>query len=65
MTPDEARRRVAAIRTWAGDEEVAHSMEDQLHEDALAAIASGADDPQALAAECLRTREIKFDRWYS
>lgn len=63
MTSDEVRQRVAAIKAMAGDEEVAHSMEDQLAADVLRSIADGDGDPVSLAAECLRTREIEFPRW--
>ncbi|MDI3409550.1 hypothetical protein QKW52_15290 [Bacillus sonorensis] len=38
-------------------------MEDALHADVLQAIATGADNPEKLAAEALKTKDIEFSRW--
>jgi hypothetical protein len=63
MTVDEVRERVEKIRAMAGDDEAAHSEEDGLHQDVLAAIADGAEFAPALAAEALKTVDIDFARW--
>ena len=63
MTVDEVRRRVADIAEEAGDDESAHSDEDSLRHDVLAAIAAGAPNAAELAAEALKTSEIEFARW--
>lgn len=66
MTVHEVRERVAEIAAIARDDERAHVMEDELHQAVLRAIADGtAEDPQALAAEAIRTAEIEFSRWYA
>ena len=63
LTVDDVRRRVEEIRAIAGDDEAAHSDEDSLHELVLRAIADGAPNAAELAAEALKTGEIKFARW--
>lgn len=66
MTPDQIRRRVESVRRLAGDDEAAHSMEDGLHQEVLAAIATGAiapGDAAACAQEALATRLLQFERW--
>lgn len=65
MTPEEVLLRVNRIRDMAGDHEAAHSEEDALHRDVLAAIASGAAKPwpQECARIALTTAEIEFARW--
>ncbi|KLK98059.1 hypothetical protein XJ18_17675 [Bacillus pumilus] len=65
MTVDDVRERVENIRQVAFDDETAHGMEDDLYIDVLEAIATGADSPEKLAAEALKTQEIEFYRWYS
>ncbi|WP_353854764.1 hypothetical protein [Bacillus sp. Bos-x628] len=65
MTVDDVRERVDDIRHEADNDEGAHSMEDDLYIDVLEAIANGADNPEKLAAEALKTKEIEFYRWYS
>ena len=47
------------------DDETAHALEKDLWRRVLAAIAAGAADAPALAAEALKTREVVFCRWYS
>jgi hypothetical protein len=62
----EVRRRVDEIRASADDDEGAHSMEDALHADVLAAIAVGdLRDVEAIqcAAIALTTDTIEFARW--
>lgn len=63
MNPQQIRARVAGIRDNTHDDESAHASEDELHQDVLAAIADGADNPAALAREALATRGIDFARW--
>jgi len=61
------KNQVAEVKEKAieGDDEVAHILEDKLHIDVLEAIASGSGNAQELAKEALRTREVKFMRWYA
>lgn len=69
MNAEEARERVEAIRAAAGDDEGAHSMEDELYRDFIAAIAQTVTDrgrPSAAAEVAqivLMTQEIEFARW--
>jgi hypothetical protein len=56
-------RRVEEIRRRRGDPEVAHTMEDELRADVLAAIADGAENPRELASAALETSKIEFARW--
>jgi hypothetical protein len=57
-------KEVERIRAMAGDDEAAHSAEDDLRERVLAMIADGsASDPQAYAEAVLKTNEIDFQRW--
>jgi len=66
VTPEEVRRRVDKITAEAGDDEVAHSDEDELHHDVLRHIAATAPDPwRTLAAVALETEHIDFARWYA
>ncbi|MEH7652306.1 hypothetical protein [Bacillus safensis] len=67
MTVDDVRKRVEGLRqiAEAEDDEAAHGMEDELYIEVLGAIANGADNPEKLAAEALKTLEIEFSRWYS
>jgi hypothetical protein len=52
--------RVEAIRSEADDAEVAHGMEDALHQDVLKFLA---DQGNELAKAALLTWEISFPRW--
>lgn len=64
MTVDEINKRVEEIRANSGDDESAHSYEDSLHQDVLAAIAEGRrEDAAACAKAALATIGIKFGRW--
>ena len=67
MTGDEVKERIEAIRATAQrhDEEVTHFMEDTLYEDALRAIADGADNAHELAAETLKVLDLGLGRWYA
>ena len=50
------------IRSCQSDDEIAHSMEDQLYADVLKYYADGGTDPQ-LAIEALKTEQMEFARW--
>lgn len=63
MTVEDVRAEVAAIRRMAGDAEMAHGAEDELHQNVLRAIAAGADNAAEIAGEALMTMEIEFERW--
>ena len=64
MDTDEIQRRIDAIRGAAGDDERAHCLEDDLHQDVLRAIAAGnCENPKECAAAALRTLGLNFSRW--
>jgi hypothetical protein len=67
MIVEEVKKRIELIKAkgeFEHDDEVAHSMEDQLWQDVLTAIAEGyCEDPKALAGEALRTVGLDFSRW--
>lgn len=63
MTIEELQRRVDHIKAIAGDDESAHSEEDDLRRDVLQAIADGNPIAAALASLALTTSEIEFSRW--
>lgn len=66
MNADMVRERVERIRMAAGDDEVAHNMEDALRSDLLRAIANGeCVNPQDCAQIALTTDAIDFSRWYA
>ena len=66
MTSQDVLDRLREITAMAGDDEVAHSAEDRLHQDVLKAIADGsAESPENLARLALETRKIDFARWYA
>jgi hypothetical protein len=64
LTVIEVIRRVGVIKEIAGDDEAAHSNEDDLHQAVLQAISlDQCDDPVGCATEALKTRDIEFERW--
>jgi len=64
LTRLDVRRKVGLIAEEMHDDEKAHCMEDELHEEVLKAVASGnTDDPKGLCMEVLKTRKIDFARW--
>lgn len=68
MTPDDVRAMVAELDgkyRQERDDEGAHCTEDAIRHDVLAAIAGGAPDAPALAAEALKTDDLEFSRWYA
>lgn len=72
MTPEEAQWRVGVIRITAYDNEVAHSLEDDLYYDIVKLIASIEDNSEftffdlselvQVAKIALQTRGIEFSR---
>lgn len=65
MELKEVKERIWEIKREADGNELAHQLEDSLWEDVLVAIGDGVDNPKQLAKECLKTLDIKFDRWYA
>jgi hypothetical protein len=63
VTVADVEAKVEAIRAVRGDDERAHSDEDELHQLVLAVIARGAANAAELAAAALKTTEIEFSRW--
>lgn len=63
MTVQDVLQRVKDIAAKADDDEVAHSDEDDLHQDVLRAISDGAEDAAGLAKAALKTKQISFARW--
>jgi DNA-binding FadR family transcriptional regulator len=64
MTIKEVQERVSEISNASGDDERAHSMEDDLYQDLLEAIESGeAEAPQAMCQIALTTKAMDFARW--
>lgn len=60
---EQFRGAVDEIRRHLHDDEVAHSMEDDLRRDALKAIAEGAENAEEIARIALSTDELDFERW--
>jgi hypothetical protein len=63
MTEERALEELERIRAMAGDDESAHSAEDDFRAAVLMDIANGAPNAKELAAIALRTEEIDFARW--
>lgn len=63
MTVEEIRDWIETIKKKASDDEVAHAMEDELHQEVLQAISEGAPNAAELAFEALKTCDIAFARW--
>jgi hypothetical protein len=63
MTLEEAGERVREIEARIDDDEVAHSMEDDLYADFIKSIIRGKNNKLArIAQEVLKTKELNFDR---
>ena len=62
MTIYQIRQCIKSIKEHSGDYEAQHSLEDNLWEMALRAISKGADNPDKLAKEVLKTKELSFQR---
>jgi len=68
ITLEQVRQRVHDIALQRTDPEVAHIMEDELHQEILAAIATGVfigEYAAELAREAIKTKEIDFPRWHA
>ncbi|MGG1419074.1 hypothetical protein ABE220_09385 [Bacillus subtilis] len=65
MTKEDVLEEVERIWKSAGDDEIAHSMEDSLYLNVLMAIATGAENASELAEAALNTQDIDFQRWCS
>lgn len=66
MTINDVLAEVERIRIKAANDEIAHGMEDDLHQNVLRAIADGTcDDPAGCARAVLTTQDISFGRWYA
>lgn len=64
MTPDDVEQRLRKIGEASGDDELAHGMEDELHQDVLRAIADGTIvDGATCARLALKSLDMKFKRW--
>lgn len=65
LGPSQVRARVEQIAEMAGDPEVAHGAEDDLHGEVLRAIAERSTDPwaRAVAEEALKSANLDFARW--
>lgn len=64
MTPVDVAQRVKDIEASVGDDESAHSLEDELRRDLLEAIAEGrCTSPGHCARIALRTEKLDFRRW--
>lgn len=63
MTVEEVKEAIKRIDSMSGDDEAAHSAEDDLHQEVLAAIADGTEHSAELAKEALKTLDISFARW--
>ena len=65
MTPEDVRLEVDRIASIAGDDEIAHIEEDDLHKAVLQSISDKTcSDPVECARIALTTSEIEFGRWY-
>ena len=62
MTLEEVKARIQKIRDEKGDDEVQHSLEDDLYFDLLKYFA---DQGNELAKEAIKSRDISFGRWMS
>lgn len=64
MTREEIEARIKEIKNRSHDDEIAHSLEDQLYENFIEWIAESAGNEAGELAELvLTTREISFARW--
>ena len=57
-------QKVSKIDRMRGDDEMAHTEEDELYAEFIELVAkSGPQELAAMAAAVLKTREIRFSRW--
>ncbi len=64
LSPNDVEVWVQRISKLTHDPTFAHSQEDKLWREVLEKISETAPDPVSLAREALKTRQIKFPRWY-
>lgn len=65
MNIEQIKETIAQINEIKSDYEAAHSMEDELFQDVLRAIANfdDEDDPRELAREALKSLDLDFARY--
>jgi hypothetical protein len=64
MTIAQIQERIQDIKATAGDDEMAHSLEDVLREDFIRYVSTYEDESLAVAARLvLSTSEMDFHRW--
>jgi len=64
MDLDEVKKRVADIGFMQGDDEAAHSNEDDLHVDFIRHVAAaGTPELAEMAKEILKVCDMDFARW--
>lgn len=66
MTKEYLEKRIKEIEDMKNDDEMAHCSEDDLYEDFIRYVSE--NGPQELAEKAkivLKTKEIKFSRWYA
>ncbi len=64
MTLEDVKKEVADIERVMGDDEMAHSYEDALHESFIHHIAdSDLGELSEMAKEVLKTSDLNFARW--
>jgi len=61
MTKEDIEKRVQEIQERADDDEMAHAMEKDLHEEVLEFLAEQGNE---LAEAALKTLDIDFSRWF-
>jgi len=66
MTLEEIKDQITKIDSVKRDDEVAHSMEDDLYYAFVDYLAEYAIEPyKTLAIELRKVRDIQFDRWHA
>ena len=63
MNLEDVKKEVIHIQEIAGDDEVAHSSEDDLHQAVLKEVVLGNPESVEMAKEALKTLGISFCRW--
>lgn len=64
MSKDELRERINKIQENSYDDEVAHSLEDDLYRDFIESLAAGTiTSPATMAKMLLETKKMDFARW--
>ena len=66
MNLEYIKEQIIKILDFEGDNEVQHILEDDLYREFVEHISkTGTKEQKKLAKECLKTEDIKFERWYS